>query len=49
MLAQTIKTLQEHIGDKANLTANFPALQKHSENVFNIPNIKAYVDKRDKE
>lgn len=48
MLANTIKLLQSHIGDKANLSANYPALEKLSDNVYSIPNIKAYVDKRDK-
>lgn len=48
MLAHTVASLQGHIGEKANLTANYPALKKHSENVLNIPNIKAYVEKRQK-
>lgn len=48
MIAYAIKSLQGHIGDKANLTENFPALEKHQENVFNVPSIKAYVDKQDK-
>lgn len=47
MLAHTIKSLQDLIGDKANLTANYPALKKHSENIFNISSIRVYVEKRD--
>lgn len=47
VLAHTNRSLQKHLGDKADLTAGYPALKTHSENVFNIPSIKAYVDKRD--
>ncbi|XP_037052163.1 glutathione S-transferase-like isoform X2 [Bradysia coprophila] len=47
LLAHTNRSLQKHLGDKADLTAGYPALKAHSENVFNIPTIKAYVDKRD--
>lgn len=47
LLAQTIRSVQKHLGDKADLTAGYPALKTHSENVFDIPTIKAYVDKRD--